>query len=158
MSKPVDKPRWHFPYFSKNPSGHVTPSQAPPSSSSVSMPPPAAIPNIPNFEDYLLQPADDGTLRRAWVFLDRLIDSHVKEFYQTDQTISSVEKIAKDIDEYEIVTGSERIRDLSTLMYWPQYRQLGLRICAARILLSSIDFHGLWEDTSLPVQVVKLFR
>ncbi|KUJ22736.1 uncharacterized protein LY89DRAFT_777788 [Mollisia scopiformis] len=153
MSKLVDKPRWNFLSFAKPTSGHVTTSQTPPPST-IQMPPP--IPNIPNFEDYLLQPADDGTLRKAWILLDGLIDSHVKEFYQSDQTTGTVDSIAKDIDECDVVTGAARIQDLAEFMYWPQYRQLGLRICMARILLSSIDLHGPWEDTSLPVQVVKL--
>lgn len=134
----------------------MTPSQTPPSVPA-SMPPPAIL-NVPNFEDYLLQPADDGMIRHDWTLLNSLIASHVKEFYQTEEVTSSVENIAMDIDEHEVVTGADRIRDLSTLLYWPQYRNLGLRICVARILLSSIDFYGYCDETSLPAEIVALLR
>ncbi|KAK0744676.1 hypothetical protein B0T21DRAFT_280738 [Apiosordaria backusii] len=134
---------------------------------STAMPPPptpghpSRTNSIPKLDtDFLLQPPDESSIKRPWLQLNNLIDSHVQTFYSNINDIDFVasrEKIQEALRRSGIVEGTKEVDNLSELLYIAEHRKLGLRICIARAILASIDFqNGRYETTSLDSQVVEL--
>ncbi|KAK4654091.1 hypothetical protein QC762_400990 [Podospora pseudocomata] len=137
--------------------------------STTAMPPPPApghpypprTNSIPKLDtDFLLQPPDESSIRRPWLQLNNLIDSHVQTFYTNIADIDIIaprEKIQEVLLVSGIVESTKDVDNLTELLYVPVHRKLGLRICIARAVLASIDFqNGSPEMTSLDRQVVEL--
>ncbi|KAK4205453.1 hypothetical protein QBC40DRAFT_162443 [Triangularia verruculosa] len=133
----------------------------------ITMPPPpipghpSRTDSIPKLDpDFLLQPPDESSIRRPWLQLNNLIDSHVQTFYSNVNdvdVISTREKIQEVLFVSGIVEGTKDVDNLTELLYVPEHRKLGLRISIARVVLASIDFqNGRHETTSLDKQVVRL--
>ncbi|GAB1316508.1 HNH nuclease domain-containing protein [Madurella fahalii] len=116
---------------------------------------PVTIPKLDT--DFLLQPPDETSIKRSWMQLSNLIDSHVQAFYDVSDRFNGFgDLIKEDLREYRVVKEQEEAEELTELLRTPRYRKLGLRICIARVVLSSIDFHGHPKETSLDPQVVAL--
>ncbi|GAW14131.1 hypothetical protein ANO14919_035250 [Xylariales sp. No.14919] len=109
--------------------------------------------------DYLLEPPDESSIKRSWTHLGSLIDSHVDHFYNNTVHLGQrSESIKGSLKDSNIVQESGDIEELAELLETPEYRKLGLRVCIARAILSSIDFYGYPEKTSLDPLVVELLR
>ncbi|KAK0662089.1 hypothetical protein QBC41DRAFT_329911 [Cercophora samala] len=136
---------------------------------STAMPPPPApghpsrTNSIPKLDiDFLLQPPDESSIRRPWLQLNNLIDSHVQTFYTNITDIDIIaprEKIQEVLLVSGIAESTKDVESLTELLYVPEHRKLGLRICIARAVLASIDFqNGRPETTSLDGQIVNLMN
>ncbi|KAK4171396.1 hypothetical protein QBC36DRAFT_340047 [Triangularia setosa] len=147
--------------------GNKQSKQDPIQEASTAMPPPptpghpSRTNSIPKLDtDFLLQPPDENSIRRPWLQLNNLIDSHVQTFYNNITNIEIIatrEKIEEVLLVSGIVEGTKDVDNLTELLYVPEHRKLGLRICIARAVLASIDFqNGRHETTSLDRQVVQL--
>ena len=109
--------------------------------------------------DFMIQPPDEASIKRPWMQLSNLIDSHVQAFYDgNEKLVYRRESIREDLHEFQIVQNSWEVDELTELLHDARYRKLGLRVCIARVLLLSIDFTGNSETTSLDPDVVALMR
>lgn len=113
---------------------------------------------LANFQDKLLQPPDDDSIRQTWVILRSAIDAHARRFYHRERVRQTRELVRESLRAAGVVSAAEEAEDLSTLLHSPRHRRLGLRICIARVLVSSIDLHGHRDGTSLEPAVVELLR
>lgn len=113
---------------------------------------------LTNFQDSLLTPPDDTSVRQTWTILRSAIDSHARRFYHTDSIYHSREQIRESIHEAGVVDDAQEAEDLATLLHSPRHRRMGLRICIARVMVSSIDFYSHPDETSLDPAVVELMR
>ncbi|TPX13393.1 uncharacterized protein E0L32_006123 [Thyridium curvatum] len=116
--------------------------------------------SIPKLDtDCLLQAPDESSIKRSWMQLSNLIDSHVQTFYDAGVSLQNDrESIRKDLRRYRIVEEARELDELAELLYAPVYRKLGLRVCITRVMLSSIDFFGHPRGTSLDRDVVILLN
>ncbi|KAL8282459.1 hypothetical protein RB597_009935 [Gaeumannomyces tritici] len=112
---------------------------------------------LTNFQDKLLQPPDDDSVRQTWIILRSAIDAHARRFYHCDRVCQSRELVRESLRAAGVVAAQEA-EDLSTLLHSPRHRRLGLRICIARVMVASIDLCGHPDDTSLEPAVVELMR
>lgn len=136
----------------------LKPSQTPPQTASQA---PAQVPNsMPRVDmDFMIQPPDEASIKRPWMQLSNLIDSHVQAFYDgNEKLVYRRESIREDLHEFQIVQNAWEVDELTELLHDARYRKLGLRVCIARALLLSIDFCGNPETTSLDPDVVALMR
>jgi len=109
--------------------------------------------------DFLIQPPDEASIKRPWMQLSNLIDSHVQAFYNGSGELGyKRESIREDLHEFDIVHDARDIDELTELLYSTTHRKLGLRICIARAVLSSINFRSHPRATSLDHEVVALTR
>ncbi|KAK4223935.1 hypothetical protein QBC38DRAFT_512066 [Podospora fimiseda] len=109
--------------------------------------------------DFMIQPPDDNSIKRPWMQLSNLIDSHVQAFYVASEGLGyKRESLREDLQEFRIAQDPRDIDEITELLHSTKYRKLGLRICIARAVLSSIDFSGHPRETSLDRDVVALMR
>ncbi|KAL8365402.1 hypothetical protein RB595_004281 [Gaeumannomyces hyphopodioides] len=113
---------------------------------------------LTNFQDKLLQPPDDDSVRQTWIILRSAIDAHARRFYHCDRVCQSRELVRESLRAAGVVADAQEAEDLSTLLHSPRHRRLGLRICIARVMVASIDLCGHPDDTSLEPAVVELLR
>ncbi|KAL8397199.1 hypothetical protein RB594_004061 [Gaeumannomyces avenae] len=118
---------------------------------------------LTNFQDKLLQPPDDDSVRQTWIILRSAIDAHARRFYHCDRVCQSRELVRESLRAAGVVgaataDAAQEAEDLSTLLHSPRHRRLGLRICIVRVMVASIDLCGHPDDTSLEPAVVELMR
>ncbi|KAJ2989640.1 hypothetical protein NUW58_g3370 [Xylaria curta] len=113
---------------------------------------------IPRLDtDFLREPPDESSIKRSWIQLSNLIDAHVETFFNTNEHLGlDHESIIHGLRLFHIVQAPREAEELAELLQTPRHRRLGLRVCIARVVLSSIDFYGHPEETSLDAQVVQL--
>ncbi|KAI0905715.1 hypothetical protein F4823DRAFT_119471 [Ustulina deusta] len=113
---------------------------------------------IPRLDtDFLLEPPDETSIKCSWIQLSNLIDAHVENFYNPSEYLGlNRESIVSGLRICHIIREPREAEELAELLQIPRHRKLGLRVCIARAVLSSIDFYGLPEDTSLDRNIVEL--
>ncbi|KAK3995244.1 hypothetical protein QBC44DRAFT_320727 [Cladorrhinum sp. PSN332] len=131
--------------------------KSPQTTAQTAAPVPTAFPRVDM--DFLIQPPDEASIKRPWMQLSNLIDSHVQAFYNGSNELGyRRESIREDLREFDMVQDARDIDELTELLHSTRHRKLGLRICIARAVLSSIDFRGHPRATSLDHEVVALMR
>lgn len=117
---------------------------------------------LPDVTDFLLQPQPDKSIRESWIILRGMIESHVNGFYVTGPLSLKANDLSIQIyQSYNIINNQQEAERLAALMCCPIYRQVGMRICVARVLLASTNFYGDFLETALDrgtVQMMSRFR